>query len=191
MRAISSLQIGLAVVVSVHATSLSAQDDVADLLQRKDDCCFESGYALQPLLDAAGPMFRLFDKTAALRSHVNQKPGTHFPNFGHHAACQRGAMSEPELAPPRDLFGHHAACQRGAMYPTRPRPDHCVDHREHRSTLASSVVAKQRISWWIRSGFEHRPTLASSVVTPETAPQRSLGPRDVNRQRPRHAASSH
>lgn len=43
----------------------------------KDDCCFESGYALQPLLDAAGPMFRLFGKADALRSHVNQEPGTH------------------------------------------------------------------------------------------------------------------
>jgi hypothetical protein len=53
--------------------------------------------------------------------------------------------SEPEFAPPRDLFGHHAACQRGAMFPTRPRPDHCVDHREHRSTLASSVVTQARL----------------------------------------------
>jgi len=82
-----------------------------------------------------------------------------------------GPCSEPEIAPPRDLFGHHAACQRGAMFPTRPRPDYCVDHREHRSTLASSVVAKQRISWWIRSGFEHRPTLASSVVTQARLPR--------------------
>ena len=30
--------------------------------------------------------------------------------------------SEPELAPPRDLFGHHAACQRGAVFRTRARP---------------------------------------------------------------------
>jgi hypothetical protein len=79
--------------------------------------------------------------------------------------------SEPELAPPRDLFGHHAACQRGAMFLTRPRSDHCVDHREHRSTLTSSVVARQRISLWIRSGFEHRPTLASSVVTQARLPR--------------------
>jgi ATP-dependent DNA helicase RecG len=55
--------------------------------------------------------------------------------------------SEPDIAPPRGLFGHHAACQRGAMFPTRSRPNHHVVRREHRSTLASSVVAKQRTSW--------------------------------------------
>ena len=54
--------------------------------------------------------------------------------------------SEPDAAPPRDLLGHHAACQRGAMFKTRHRPAHGVRHLEHRSTLASSVVAKQRIS---------------------------------------------
>jgi hypothetical protein len=34
-----------------------------------------------------------------------------------------------------------------------------------------SVEAKQRISWWIRSGFEHLPTLASSVVTQGRLPR--------------------
>ena len=33
-----------------------------------------------------------------------------------------GPCSEPELGPPRDLFGHHAACQRGAVFRTRARP---------------------------------------------------------------------
>ena len=77
--------------------------------------------------------------------------------------------SEPAVAPPRDLVGHHAACQRGAMFSTSRRPAarprrpprclpawshvqpepsacHCVQHLEHRSTLASSVVAKRRRS---------------------------------------------
>jgi hypothetical protein len=57
------------------------------------------------------------------------------------------------------------------MFPTRSRLDHRVDRREHRSTLASSEVAKQRISWWIRPGLEHRPTLASSVVTQARRPR--------------------
>jgi len=81
--------------------------------------------------------------------------------------------SEPDIAPPRDLFGHHAAWQRGAMFPTRPRPERCVDPREHRSTLASSVVAKPQISWRIRSGLEHCPTLASSVVTQTRLPRKA------------------
>ena len=43
----------------------------------KDNCCFASGYALPPLLDAAAPIFRLFGQADALRSHVNHDPGTH------------------------------------------------------------------------------------------------------------------
>ena len=42
-----------------------------------DDCCFRSAHALPPLMDAAGPVFRLFDKEQNLRSHVNEVPGTH------------------------------------------------------------------------------------------------------------------
>jgi hypothetical protein len=43
----------------------------------KDNCCFESGYALPPLLDAAGPIFKLYGKEKNLRSHVNDDPGNH------------------------------------------------------------------------------------------------------------------
>lgn len=60
-----------------HLTAMMAPRPTLLTYNAKDDCCFESGYALQPLLDAAGPMFRLFDKADALRSHVNQEPGTH------------------------------------------------------------------------------------------------------------------
>jgi len=43
----------------------------------KDQCCFKADHALQPLLDAARPIYRLFDAGQALRSHVNHDPGTH------------------------------------------------------------------------------------------------------------------
>ncbi len=43
----------------------------------KDDCCFEAGYALPPLMDAARPIYELCGKPDALRSHVNHDPGTH------------------------------------------------------------------------------------------------------------------
>ena len=79
--------------------------------------------------------------------------------FGHHAACQRGAMfrtrlprratssattllasvepcSEPDAAPPRDLLGHHAACQRGAMFRTRRSPRRATSSA---TTLLASV----------------------------------------------------
>jgi cephalosporin-C deacetylase-like acetyl esterase len=43
----------------------------------KDDCCFTADHALPPLMDAAGPIFKLHGKEANLRSHVNRDPGTH------------------------------------------------------------------------------------------------------------------
>ncbi len=44
-----------------------------------------------------------------------------------------------------------AAALQGLQFASRRhRPDHGVPHFEHRSTLASSVVAKQRVSWGIR-----------------------------------------
>ena len=43
----------------------------------KDDCCFAAPTALPPLIEAAGPIFKLYGKEANLRSHVNHDPGTH------------------------------------------------------------------------------------------------------------------
>jgi hypothetical protein len=43
----------------------------------KDACCFASGHALKPLMDAAGPVFKQYGAENALRSHVNDDPGTH------------------------------------------------------------------------------------------------------------------
>lgn len=45
-----------------------------------DNCCFEAGYVLPPLLRAAGPVFDVFGKRDALRTHVNHDPGDH--NYG-------------------------------------------------------------------------------------------------------------
>ena len=43
----------------------------------KDNCCFASDHALQPLLDAAEPIFKLYGQPERLRWHVNYDPGTH------------------------------------------------------------------------------------------------------------------
>lgn len=43
----------------------------------KDQCCFKADHALPPLMEAASPVFKLFGKEQALRSHVNHDPGTH------------------------------------------------------------------------------------------------------------------
>lgn len=42
-----------------------------------DNCCFASPHALPPLMDAALPIFKLYDRADALRWHVNEDPGTH------------------------------------------------------------------------------------------------------------------
>jgi hypothetical protein len=60
-----------------HLTALMAPRPTLLTYCAKDNCCFEAGYALPPLLDAAGPVFKQFGKEDALRSHINYDPGTH------------------------------------------------------------------------------------------------------------------
>lgn len=60
-----------------HLTALMAPRPTLLTYNAKDDCCFEAGYALPPLLKAAEPIFKLYGKEKALRSHVNEDPGTH------------------------------------------------------------------------------------------------------------------
>ncbi len=44
---------------------------------QKDNCCFASGHALDPLVEAALPVYRLFDQEFRFRTHVNSDPGDH------------------------------------------------------------------------------------------------------------------
>jgi dienelactone hydrolase len=60
-----------------HLTAMMAPRPTLLTYNSKDDCCFESGYALGPLWDAVLPAFRLLGKGSALRQHVNDDPGTH------------------------------------------------------------------------------------------------------------------
>ncbi len=60
-----------------HLTALRAPRPTLLTFNSKDNCCFEAGYALPPLLDAARPIFKLYGKEKALRSHINDDPGTH------------------------------------------------------------------------------------------------------------------
>ncbi|MBL8815084.1 MAG: hypothetical protein JNL58_03560 [Planctomyces sp.] len=43
----------------------------------KDNCCFASGHALPPLMQAATPVYQLLGAGQKLRMHVNSDPGTH------------------------------------------------------------------------------------------------------------------
>jgi dienelactone hydrolase len=60
-----------------HLTALMAPRPTLLTYNSKDDCCFEAGYVLPVLRDAAEPVFKLYGKTRFLRSHVNDNPGTH------------------------------------------------------------------------------------------------------------------
>lgn len=63
-----------------HLTALLAPRPALLTYNARDDCCFVSQYALEPLVTAAAPIYKLFDKEQHLRWHVNYDPGDH--NFG-------------------------------------------------------------------------------------------------------------
>jgi hypothetical protein len=60
-----------------HLTALRAPRPTLLTYNTKDECCFLADHALQPLLDAASPIFELPGARTRLRSHVNSDPGTH------------------------------------------------------------------------------------------------------------------
>ena len=68
----------LATVVDyTHLTAMRAPRPTLLTYNAKDDCCFAADHAMQPLLDASVPIFKLFGKADNLRAHVNYVPGTH------------------------------------------------------------------------------------------------------------------
>jgi hypothetical protein len=67
----------LATVVDyTHLTAMRAPQATM-LVYNSKDACFTSGHALEPLMAAARPIFKLYGRQDALRSHVNDDPGTH------------------------------------------------------------------------------------------------------------------
>lgn len=63
-----------------HLTAMLAPRPALLTFNGKDNCCFEAGYALPPLMNAAKPVYELFKLPKNLHSHVNVDPGNH--NFG-------------------------------------------------------------------------------------------------------------
>ncbi len=60
-----------------HLTAMLGGRAALLTFNAKDNCCFASDHALQPLLDAAQPVFKLYGQPERLRSHENFDPGTH------------------------------------------------------------------------------------------------------------------
>lgn len=68
----------LATIVDyTHMTAMMAPRPTLLIYNQDDNCCFEAKYALQPLVDAASPVFELFGQKDNLRTHINYDPGTH------------------------------------------------------------------------------------------------------------------
>lgn len=72
-----------------HLTAMTAPRPLLLTYNSKDDCCFESGYALPPLLEAAAPVYALFHRDTYLRTHVNDDPGTHNYELDNRVALYR------------------------------------------------------------------------------------------------------
>jgi dienelactone hydrolase len=60
-----------------HLTALMAPRATLLTYNLNDNCCFKADHALPPLLAAARPFFRLYEKDDNLRSWVNVEPGDH------------------------------------------------------------------------------------------------------------------
>ncbi len=74
--------VDLATIVDyTHLTAMRAPRPTLLTYNAKDNCCFRADHALEPLLDAARPIFALYGREQNLASHVNEDPGDH--NFGH------------------------------------------------------------------------------------------------------------
>jgi len=60
-----------------HLTAMLAPRAVLLTYNEKDNCCFASGHALEPLVQAASPVYKLLGHESRFRTHVNTDPGTH------------------------------------------------------------------------------------------------------------------
>jgi hypothetical protein len=65
------------IVDYTHLTAMLAPRPASLIFNAKDNCCFASGHALPPLLEAAAPLYKLHGAEKNLRSHVNEIPGDH------------------------------------------------------------------------------------------------------------------
>jgi hypothetical protein len=72
-----------------HLTAMMGGRAALLTYNAKDNCCFASDHAMQPLLDAAEPIFKLHGQSGRLRSHVNEDPGTHNFDIDNRQACYR------------------------------------------------------------------------------------------------------
>ncbi|TWT59118.1 Alpha/beta hydrolase family protein [Thalassoglobus neptunius] len=60
-----------------HLTAMRAPRPTLLTFNALDQCCFKADHALEPLQEAALPVYELYGQKQNLRTHVNHDPGTH------------------------------------------------------------------------------------------------------------------
>lgn len=60
-----------------HLTAMRAPRPTLLTFNAEDKCCFRADHALEPLMQAAQPIYDLYGKSDNLRSHINVDPGSH------------------------------------------------------------------------------------------------------------------
>ncbi len=69
----------LATIVDyTHLTALRAPRPTLLTNNARDTCCFRAEYAVAPLLQAAQPIFKLYDRPGHIRHHINQDAGHNY-----------------------------------------------------------------------------------------------------------------
>jgi hypothetical protein len=169
-----------------HLTALRAPRPTLLTYNDKDDCCFESGYALPPLVEAAGPVFKLYGKPDSLRTHVNSDPGTHnyekdnrqafyrvvgdffYPGDSSYSAeeipCDKEVKTKDELAvamPEHNADFHSLAVGLSKSLPSGPEPpaggDEARAWREaQRRKLREVVRARDYTARGVKAGVEEK-----------------------------------
>ena len=85
-----------------HLTAMRAPRPTLLTFNATDNCCFASPHAMQPLVDAAAPIFKLYGRENALRTHVNYVPGDH--NYGQDNREAFYRMLRDFVADPEEAF---------------------------------------------------------------------------------------
>jgi hypothetical protein len=129
-----------------HLVALRAPRPTLLTYNIKDDCCFQSGHALEPLLNAARPIFNLYGAGFDLRAHVNHDPGTH--NFEQDNREQFYAFLGDQFFRGEQNYPRtEIACQDEVKTPAElevPLPENNVDFSKLAASLAAAIPASDK-----------------------------------------------
>lgn len=164
-----------------HLTALLAGRHTLLTYNSKDDCCFQSAYALQPLLDAAQPAFRLNGQPLRLRWHINHTPGTHNDEIDNRQAFYRliGDSFYPgdSTFDPKEIPSEKELKKPGELHV--PLPENNLDL--HRLALMASSQLPRLHGGESKDNLQAlRRDLAKTVAMKEWAPSATLIRKEIS-----------